>query len=222
MARAATDPADDLYALDPADFTAARNALVKQLKADGKKEEAAEVGTRKKPNAVAWALNQVARQQPDLVKAALAAGGKLRDATEAAVGGSPDALRDAIAAEQSASRAVVDAAVRHLGAKGASLGPKVANTLRAAVLDDEVADEVRRGVLTSDLEASGFGFASGFDVSVPARRAKAVPAKATPAKVAPAKTTAATKAKAKTADDEVAERRARKAREREEQAAARK
>jgi hypothetical protein len=167
MAAPEVNDPDDLYALDPADFVAARDQLAKRLRAEKQKDEASAVAKLRRPTPTAWALNRVARDQPDLVQAALDAGHRLRDATEAAVGGQRDELRAAMAEEQGTSRKVVDAAARHLGARAAGLTQRVAGTLRAAVLDDTVADELRRGVLATEHDASGFGF-GGFDVA-PAR-----------------------------------------------------
>ncbi len=168
----------DLYALPPEEFTAARNALAKELKAAGKKDEAAAVAKLRRPSVAAWALNQVARTKADLVEAALAAGQELRAATEATVAGEAGELRAASAAERTAANAVVKAAAAHLGARAEALTPALLATLRVAALDDEVADELRRGVLTSDQEQPGFGFGMDADVAsvtdlAPRRAAKA-------------------------------------------------
>ncbi len=168
----------DLYSLPPEEFTAARNALAKELKAAGKKDEAAAVAKLRRPSVAAWALNQVARTKADLVEAALAAGQELRAATEATVAGEAGELRAASAAERTAANAVVKAAAAHLGARAEALTPALLATLRVAALDDEVADELRRGVLTSDQEQPGFGFGMDADVAsvtdlAPRRAAKA-------------------------------------------------
>lgn len=155
---AGVDDVDGLYDLDPAEFTAARNALAKQLRAAGNKEEAKEVAALRKPNAPAWALNQVARRSPDLVEAALAAGAGLRLATEAAVGGDPSGLRDAAAADRSATSALVAEASALLPSGGQAVQGRLADTVRAAVLDETVADLLCRGVLASDHAQPGLGF----------------------------------------------------------------
>lgn len=174
---------DDLYAIDPSEFIVARDAIAKRLRSEKRRDEAAEVAKLRRPSPSAWALNQVAREHPDLVTDALDAGARLREATEAAVGGDRDVLRTAMADDQAASRAVVDAATRHLGAKGAGLTQKLAGTVRAAVLDDEIADEWQRGVLTADHDASGFGFGTEFDAGpAPARKSGSSRPAAAPAK----------------------------------------
>ena len=163
---------DDLYALPPEEFTAARNELAKQLRSAGDKEAAAEVGRRRRPSVGAWALNQVAREEPDLIEAALEAGEALRAAADAAADGAATGLREATAAERAAAQAVGKAAKRHLGARGEALVPSLLATLRAAALDADVADQVRRGTLVTEHEQAGFGFGldSG-DAAVTPRRA---------------------------------------------------
>ena len=162
---------DDLYGLDPSAFTSARNALVRRLKAAGQRDEADTVAALRRPPATAWALNQVARQDPDLVATALTAGARLRDATEAALGGDASGLREASAEERTASEEVVAAATAHLGAGSAQVLPRLSATVHAAVLDEEVADQLRRGVLASDHDRSGLGLGADLESSpAPARK----------------------------------------------------
>ncbi|MGH9179173.1 MAG: hypothetical protein ACRD0N_11565 [Acidimicrobiales bacterium] len=44
----------DLYALDPEEFTAARNELAKQLRAEGRRDHATAVGKLRRPSVTAW------------------------------------------------------------------------------------------------------------------------------------------------------------------------
>src|SRR4051812_44776528 len=53
---------DDLFALDPSEFTAARDRLVAELREAGDKGAAAEVKALRRPTVTAWALNQLARR----------------------------------------------------------------------------------------------------------------------------------------------------------------
>jgi hypothetical protein len=166
VAGEAPPDADDLYALDPTEFTAARNALAKELKAAGRKDEAAVVAALRRPPATAWALNQVARHDPDLVTTALEAGSRLRAATDAAMGGDASGLRDASAEERAASGALVAAAAGHLGASAAQAEGRLAATVHAAVLDEEVADQLRRGVLAADHDRSGLGLGTDLGMAL--------------------------------------------------------
>lgn len=194
----------ELYGVRPEEFTAARNALAKQLKADGRKDEAAVVAKLRRPTLGAWALNQVAHAQPDLVAAALAAGAQLRAATEATVAGKAGALREASAGERAAATAVVKAAAAHLGDKAGGQQQALLATLRMAALDEAVADQLRRGVLDADHAQGGFGV--GVDGEVAPLAASPPTAKEKRAPAARAlRSTKAPKASAK-AEPEVDER----------------
>ncbi|MET0726965.1 MAG: hypothetical protein ABWZ76_01570 [Acidimicrobiales bacterium] len=154
--------ADDLYLVEPSDFVAERNALVRRLREEGRREEATTVSALRRPSPSAWALNKAARAHPELLAEALDAGQQLREATEAAVAGDNSRLREATSAERAASERFLDVVAGDLGGQAGQ--QRAAATLRAAQLDPEVADQLRRGVLRGDHEASAFGFASGFEV----------------------------------------------------------
>ena len=165
---AGPDPVAELYRVDPDDFVAARNRTAKELKAEGRKDEAAVVAKLRRPPPSAWALNQVARDRPELVDALLDAGAGLRGAIEDAMRGDASRVREAQAAERRAVDAAVTAAGKVLTAAGKAvteaLRLRMAASLRAAVVDGEVADLVRRGVLDADRDAPGFGL-DGFSVA---------------------------------------------------------
>ncbi|MBU1586333.1 MAG: hypothetical protein KKH51_00105, partial [Actinobacteria bacterium] len=57
--------ADPLYALAPAEFTAARNLAAREVKDSADLELAARVQELKKPSPAAWAVNLLARQRAD-------------------------------------------------------------------------------------------------------------------------------------------------------------
>ena len=147
------DPVDDLYSLPPAEFTAARDALAKRLRAEGDKDAAAEVKKLRRPTVGAWAVNTVAREQPELVEAVRAAGAALGEAQRANIKGTQrDALRAATAARRDAVSAAVRAAV---ALAGEAQRDAITATFEAAAAGDE---SVRDGRLSKELEApSGFG-----------------------------------------------------------------
>jgi hypothetical protein len=156
------DEADALYELLPGEFVAARNALVKQLRASGRKDESAQVAALSRPTRSAWALNQIARNEPDLIGDVLEAGDALRAATEAAMDGDASSLRAATADERAAAGAVT-AAASATGDLSSTDVDRMTATLRAAVLDDAVRAQLQRGVLAADHSDSGLGFV-GVDV----------------------------------------------------------
>ena len=153
--------ADDLFGLRPEEFTSARNALAKRLKSEGESQEAARVAALRRPTATAWALNQLARRQPDLVEAVIDAGEQLRQATEHALGGDRSGFAAAQGAERAAIQRAVEGAAERLDSGGGKATEtarhRMTETLRAATVDDSAADLLRRGVLESDLSAPGFG-----------------------------------------------------------------
>jgi hypothetical protein len=117
MTGAGVDDRGALADVPPEEFIAARDELAKQLKADGKAAEAAEVKKLRKPTVTQWIADQVCRHS-EAVDALRAASAAVAEAQEAAiVSGDRDALRDATAARRAAvdavGRAVDDALARH-------------------------------------------------------------------------------------------------------------
>lgn len=112
------EAARDLYALAPADFTAARNQLAKELKAAGQTDDAAIVAKLRKPRLAEWALNRLAREQRDVVDRFALAIAAAQTAQSAAIGGTTGDIREATAELRQATAAAADAAVRGLAADG--------------------------------------------------------------------------------------------------------
>lgn len=153
---ALTAAADELYALAPEEFTAARNARAKDAKADDK-ELGARIGEFRKPSPPAWILNQLVREQPDAIDELLDLGADLRDAQAAGDGKAltsvgaerrqlisgllKQATHIADAADRSPSRAVLD---------------EVEQTLIAATVDEAAGEALRTGRLVRSLQAVGF------------------------------------------------------------------
>ena len=154
---AADERIDDLYGLPLDEFTAARNALAKELRASDR-EAAERVKALRKPSAAAWALNQAVRRDPARLKEFLDAAGELREAHEALLGGGDrQALETATARERQAAGALVDAAEEAGGGGGAGVRDRVASTLRAAVGDEEARVELESGRVVREREAVGLG-----------------------------------------------------------------
>ncbi|MBY8851954.1 hypothetical protein K7G98_28190, partial [Saccharothrix sp. MB29] len=74
--------ADELYALPPAEFVAARDAHARLAADRGDKALAKRISALRKPTASAWALNLLAREAPADLAAAVALGDELRTAQE--------------------------------------------------------------------------------------------------------------------------------------------
>jgi hypothetical protein len=166
------DVADELYALPPEDFTAARSAAAKADKA-----AANEVNALRKPTVGAWLVNTLARHEPDLLDQLLAFGPALAKAQSSGKG---DALRELGDQRRQLVSAVTDKAFEAADrVPTAALRSEVESTLEAALADPATADAVRTGRLTRALSYAGFG---GVDLE----GAVAVdPARATGHKTAP-------------------------------------
>ena len=151
---------DALYELPLEAFTKARNDLAARLRKAHQSEAAEQVKALKKPSAVAWAANRLARDERAQVAALLEAGERLRDVQQRALGGnaSPDDVSDASAVERDAIRTLLASARKRLGAKATpALLDKLSQTLRAAAVEDEGRKLLERGRLTEELKAVGFG-----------------------------------------------------------------
>jgi hypothetical protein len=173
---------DNLYAALPADFTGARNDLAQRLKQAGQVEAAAGVKQLRKPTVPLWAVNQLARRHPDDVRALLDAGERLRVAQQAALQGESQELRAATAEERKILHGLTQQAAELLRETGHSADTKrIADTLRAAAVDESGRDLLRRGRLTEELEASGFGGFAGMEIpsrSKPKKKAAKPPSPA--------------------------------------------
>lgn len=161
--------ADALFSLPPAEFTAARDALAKQLRSEQRRAEAAEVKALRRPSVAAWAVNQLARRHPDALDRLEQAGAQLVSAQRRALSGVRDAgLLDAGRARRAAVedvwKTVADILVEQ-GSDPQSQRQAVTETLEAASVDPEAAAAVRAGRLSRELAApSDFGAVSGLTV----------------------------------------------------------
>ena len=123
-----------LYGLPVEEFTAARDARVKELKAD--KELAKAVKALRKPTVAAWAVNLLVREREDLVRQVLSIGDSLREAQSSASG---DALRELSKQRRQVVAAVVTTTRQLAADNGVRLADaavdQVTATLQAALSD---------------------------------------------------------------------------------------
>jgi len=159
--------ADELYGLPFDEFIPARNALVRELRGAGRREEAGEVAALRKPSVAAWAVNQLVRTQRKGVDELFEAGDGLRSVHDDVLAGRGDAgsLRGAVARERSAVDALTQAAQGLLSSQGhelsATIIERVSDTLHAAALDDDARAQVRDGRLERELRHVGLGMTPG-------------------------------------------------------------
>jgi hypothetical protein len=198
------DVADELYALPPEDFTAARAAAAKADKTAAK-----EINTLRKPTVGAWLVNTLVRAEPDLLDQLLALGPALAEAQSAGKGAE---LRELSDQRRQLVAAVTDQAFEAADREPtAALRAEVESTLEAALADPATADAVRTGRLTRALSYAGFG---GVDlegaVAVGPARPAGKKSAAKPAK-APAKSAAKAAKPDRSKDIAAAEARAQEA-----------
>jgi hypothetical protein len=162
VARAVAGEIDRLYALPLEEFTRERDELAKRLRKDGDRDAAAEVKALKKPSVAAWAVNQVRRDRPDDVRRLLEVTEELhRVYAGLSAAGARERLAEAADMQRDLIRSLVRCAEQLLEAGGhnaseQTLG-KVADTLRAAALDEELRGQVSDGRVVKEQRAAGLG-----------------------------------------------------------------
>jgi hypothetical protein len=149
---------DELFAVAPEEFVAARDALANELRSEGDGRGAADVKKLRRPTVAAWAVNQVARRHPRDVEELLSAGDDLREAQRRAMTGKG---RTDVHEPTARRRAVVDRlaklAAELLADAGRGSGThadEVTDTFLAASVEPAVAELVRRGRLDRERKPS--------------------------------------------------------------------
>jgi hypothetical protein len=159
----ADDVADQLYGLPLEEFTRARNEAAAELRKAGQREEADAVKALRKPTAAAAALNRLVREHRREVEDFLAAAAELRDAQFAGKGD--------LAAATKRERDVLGKLVQ-------AGGSGVRQSLEAAAVDDQAAQQLLEGRLTQELEPRGFGTLLAHGLKSPPPKQKPKPQKA--------------------------------------------
>jgi hypothetical protein len=146
---------DRLYAAPLDEWVAARDALARELRDEGKRDEADEIKKLRKPPAPVWAANQLARRRPRCVRRLIEAAGGLRTAQAS--------RREDFAAARAEERDALEAAVAEgrsilseAGAESEPMAARLERTLRSAAANEQTAKVLEAGRLDEELEASGF------------------------------------------------------------------
>ena len=154
---------NDLYGLPLERFTEERNALVKELRKQGQREQAAKASKLRKPSVAAWAVNQLVRTQRREVAELFRAGDALQNAQAQLLAGrgKAGALRAAVDAERVALDQLAQTARGLLSSEGHELTSatleRVSETLHAAALDAGARAQVQGGCLARELRHVGLG-----------------------------------------------------------------
>ena len=166
--------AAELYALDPDEYVAARDARVAEARKAKLAGLAKELKALGKPTLTAWLVNQLMRHKPHEVERLLRVGEGLREAQEQLDG---PRIRE-LSGER---RGLLQSLGREGRALAEDLGHPVSDsveqelqaTLGAAVADPGVAAQVRAGRLTKALRHSGFGDLESLVLQSPPVRVRA-------------------------------------------------
>lgn len=156
------DDADSLFALPLDEFTRARDELARRLRSDGRRDDAAAVAALRKPVLAAWVVNRLVRAQrkeTDVLVAAAAAIRRGKGGDDRLRGALEHLLRAARKLLEDEGREPADAVLRD-----------VATTLRTGAAEDPEA--LVAGRLTRPLEPSGFAAMAGAALP-PARERRA-------------------------------------------------
>ncbi len=157
---------EELYGSDPSTFTKKRDAIAKELKAQGDDEAASTVRARRKPTQIAWVLNQLARRYPDDVAELVDVGRELaREQRKALRGEAGASFRESIERQRKViggvTRRTADL-MKDLGVDPSGHLDEIAAALQAALVDPSVGAQLEEGRLEKPPEAAaGFAGPSG-------------------------------------------------------------
>jgi hypothetical protein len=151
-----------LYALPLEEFTSERDELAKRLRKDGDADAAAAVKALKKPSVAAWAVNQVRRDCPEDVRRLLEVTEELhRVHAKLSSAGARERLEEAADMQRELIRSLVRCASQLLEAGGRAASDdtlgKIADTFRAAAVDEELRKQVSDGRVVKERRAASLG-----------------------------------------------------------------
>ncbi len=152
------DVADELYAVPPEEFVAARTAARDRAREAGDKDLAGDIAALPKPSTAAGVCNLVVRRRHDEIAQLIELGALLREA-QAALSG--DQLKE-LGRQRSQVVAALTRQARALAAAeghpvSTTIAEQVEGTLRAAVADADAGAALLGGQLTGALSYTGLG-----------------------------------------------------------------
>jgi hypothetical protein len=145
-----------LFQVPPAEFTKVRDALARQLRERGKKEESERVAALRRPTVPLWIVNQLGRRASAAVEDLIDATQRARRAQMHAAG--RDELHEAMHRKRGALQRLL-AEAQGAAAIGTRITPeiqrRIQDTLQTAAAEHP--KELREGALEAELSAAGFG-----------------------------------------------------------------
>ena len=146
--------AEYLYGLAPDEFVGARNALVRQLRAENQRELAAAVGLLRRPTVVAGELNRVLRLDPDLVDDLIATAVALKEGNQRILDGEVADLGELQRIHRRVAATLAGLAERNQ--------PEVQAAVESASLDEDYHDKLRAATFAVEPSPQ-----TGFDLLTP-------------------------------------------------------
>jgi hypothetical protein len=151
---------DSLFALPLAEFTSARNALVKRMKQVNRADDAEKVKAIPKPSVSAWAVNQLYWNHRREFDRLLDTGQKLAQAQISQLAGTGADVRGRMAGRREAISKLMQLADVLLRGAGHSATPetlrRIETTLEALSLSSSTSGSAVPGRLTEDVAPQGF------------------------------------------------------------------
>ncbi|GAA3155810.1 hypothetical protein [Streptomyces echinatus] len=174
--------ADELYALRPEDFVAARDRRALDAREAGDQALAKEIGALRRPNLAAWVSNLLVRRQPEEVRPLLGLGEELRRAHRELDGAQ---LRKLARRQNEVIGALGRQARKLAGQAGHPVGEgvqrEVEETLHAVLADPRAAREWAAGRLVKPLSSTA-GFPAADEAVLGSRPAPPAAEPRTPAR----------------------------------------
>jgi hypothetical protein len=153
-----TEVADGLYALTPAEFTAARDERAREARQAGQRDDAAAIKKLARPTTSAWLVNQLSREVPDQLGRLVEVAEALEEAQRTLAG---DRLRELSGQRRHVINDLLpqaaDIANRAGQPASAVVMGEVRATLEAALADSAARAAVQSGRLTKPLAYAGLG-----------------------------------------------------------------
>lgn len=169
---------DELYGADPDAFVAERKRLAKELKADGRSDDAAHLTKVRKPTVAAWAMNRLARTHRRDVDLLLDSGHRLRTAQAGVLrGDARETFEQAQRTERDTIGRLVRAAEELLDGASASVLEQIAVSLHAAAVSEGGRELLAAGRFTQPLTLEGFDALAGLAPPPSKRPAKQKPSR---------------------------------------------
>ena len=167
----APEEARKLLAVEPAAFVAERKRLAKQLHGEGRAADAKAVEELKKPPATVLAVNRAARDRPKAAEGAARAAELLR---KAQLRNDQAAFESARSELQQALDLLAEVAIAHVAPSGRkasdAMRRRVYDLLRSALADDASRKALVEGLLTEEVETTGFEAFAGMTFSPPKKQ----------------------------------------------------